>query len=169
MNYDEYYEICKKSYTNNIDEESVREFYKKPVRVYEPDFFGAEYTQIVDELSTKIKNDFDNNIDCDNDNIMVKHTNIWKFHKQISEISDILVPFLETHRYGCYLYVDKIYIYRTLELGDRVSSYEWHYDNNPDEIVKTLIYLNDVNDKNSPYEFLKSPANEGILDRKSVV
>ena len=71
---------------------------------------------------------------------------------------------MEENRYGCHLYVDKIYIYRTLKLESRVSSYEWHYDNNPDEIVKTLIYLNDVNEKNSPYEFLKNTvSDQGIL------
>ena len=54
------------------------------------------------------------------------------------------VPFLEEKRFGCNLYVDKIYIYRTLRLKKRESSYLWHYDNNPSEIVKNIIYLNEV-------------------------
>jgi|TARA_E500000331_G_scaffold358547_1_gene426429 hypothetical protein len=163
MNYDEYYSICKRSYTGEVNHNSVGEFYSKPVKIYQSDFFGTEYNDLVNTLSAKIKEDFDNNKDCESDNIMVKHTNIWKFHKEISNLSKILVPFLEENRYGCHLYVDKIYIYRTLKLENRVSSYEWHYDNNPNEIVKTLIYLNDVDESNSPYEFLKSPKNEGIL------
>tara|TARA_Y100000593_G_C4247702_1_gene305560 strand:- start:61 stop:873 length:813 start_codon:yes stop_codon:yes gene_type:complete len=163
MNYDEYYDICKRSYTKNVNDKLVKEFYQKPVKVYEPEFFGSEYNQTVEQLANKIKDDFDNNNDCDDDKIMVKHTNIWKFHNEILKLSNILVPFLEENRYGCHLYVDKIYIYRTLQLENRISSYEWHYDNNPDEIVKTLIYLNDVNMDNSPYEYFKSPSNEGIL------
>lgn len=163
MNYDQYYNLCKKSYTRNINIDEVDQFYKKPVKIYAHDFYGNEYKEIVKKLSDLITVEFDNDIDCDDDGIMVKHNNIWKFHKQISALCNIIVPYMEENRYGCHLYVDKIYIYRTLKLENRVSSYEWHYDNNPDEIVKTLIYLNDVDDDNSPYEFLKSPANEGIL------
>ena len=30
----------------------------------------------------------------------------------------------------------------------------WHHDNNPNEILKNCIYLNEVNDNNSPFEYL---------------
>ena len=163
MNYDQYYDLCKKSYTGEVLAESVANFYTSPVKIYSPEFLGEEYLETVKRLSSLVTSDFDSKIDCDDDGIMVKHNNIWKFHKQISSICNILVPYMETNRYGCHLYVDKIYIYRTLKLEDRVSSYEWHYDNNPNEIVKTLIYLNDVNKDNSPYEYLKAPNNEGVL------
>ena len=38
----------------------------------------------------------------------------------------------------------------------------WHYDNNPLEIIKNIIYLNDVNDLNSPFEFLRDPKGRGL-------
>ena len=163
MNYDQYYNLCKKSYTGDIDTEAVANFYTSPVRLYDPNFLGNEYLDIIKNLADLITQDFNTKTDCDDDGIMVKHNNIWKFHKQISSICNLLVPHMEKNQYGCNLYVDKIYIYRTLKLADRVSSYEWHYDNNPDEIVKTLIYLNDVSENNSPYEYLKAPNNEGVL------
>ncbi len=141
----------------------LSDFYSNPVRLLPIESFGEEYMNLIDVLSSKVKDDFDANIDCDNDNIMMKHNNIWKFHEELLNISDIIVPYLEENRYGCHLYVDKIYIYRTLKLDNRVSSYEWHYDNNPDEVVKTLIYLNDVTEENSPYEYLQTPTGTGIL------
>jgi hypothetical protein len=127
------------------------------------DSFGGTYIKLIDALSDKVKSDFDVNIDCDDDGIMMKHNNIWKFHEELLGLSNMIVPYLEENRYGCHLYVDKIYIYRTLKLENRASSYEWHYDNNPDEIVKTLIYLNDVTEDNSPYEYLQSPDGCGVL------
>lgn len=164
MNYDQYYSLCKAAYTKDVDNNKIQKFYSEPVRVYDNNFYGDEYNSLVETLSQLITKDFDNKIDCDDDGIMVKHNNIWKFHKQISSLCNIIVPYMEENRYGCHLYVDKIYIYRTLKLENRVSSYEWHYDNNPDEVVKTLIYLNDVNELNSPYEYLKSAKTEqGIL------
>ncbi len=163
MNYDDYYNLCKKAYHKTIDQSVVSDFYSNPVRLLPIESFGEEYMNLIDVLSSKVKDDFDGNIDCDNDNIMMKHNNIWKFHEELLNISDIIVPYLEENRYGCHLYVDKIYIYRTLKLDNRVSSYEWHYDNNPDEVVKTLIYLNDVTEENSPYEYLQTPTGTGIL------
>ena len=163
MNYDQYYQLCKKSYAGKVNINSIANFYTDPVKIYNSNFFGEEYLNIVKSLSKLITSDFNSNIDCDNDGIMIKHNNIWKFHKEISSICETLIPHMEENRYGCHLYVDKIYIYRTLKLDNRVSSYEWHYDNNPDEIVKTLIYLNDVDHNNSPYEYLKNPHNQGVL------
>jgi plastocyanin len=123
--------------------------------------------RLVMVLAEKVRNDFDSGKDCDNDGIMVKHSSMWKFEEEIAGLSDIIVPYLEKNRYSCYLYVDKVYIYRTLPLTEeqRVSSYQWHYDNNPNEIVKTLIYLNDVTEVNSPYEYLVSPLGQGVLGR----
>ena len=59
--------------------------------------------------------------------------------------------------------MDKIYIYRTKKLDKLESSYLWHYDNNPAEIVKNIIYLNDVTLLNSPFEYLVSPKGKPLL------
>ena len=36
-------------------------------------------------------------------------------------------------------------------------------NNNPNEIIKIIIYLNDVNEFNSPFEYLADENNRGIL------
>ena len=46
---------------------------------------------------------------------------------------------------------------------ERDSSYIWHYDNNPNEIVKNIIYLNDVDEDNSPFEYLSKTNGKGYM------
>ena len=164
MDYDTYYQICQKSYVGSQPDVAAA-YYKDPVRLLPVESFQTEYMQLVERLAVGVRNDFDNDKDCDNDGIMVKHSSMWKYQEEIEGLSNIIVPHLEKERYGCNLYVDKVYIYRTLPLAEdqRVSSYQWHYDNNPNEIVKTLIYLNDVTKTNSPYEYLATPAGIGVL------
>ena len=162
MNYPEYYQQCKEKYkkSNKIK----KSIYDYPVVIYDENHFSKNYYNAVSILSELVKNDFDNNRDCTHDGIMIIHENIWKFKENIDTICNILLPFLQEARYGCNLYVDKIYIYRTTKIKDRKSSYLWHYDNNPNEIVKNLIYLNDVDCNNSPFEFLTEKTEKrGIL------
>ena len=54
-------------------------------------------------------------------------------------------------------------IKRTKKMKKRKSSYRWHYDNNPQEIRKNIIYLTDVGELNSPFEYLSKPNGEGLL------
>ena len=143
MNYDEYYKLCRENYalTNQSKFEHER-FYGNPVIMLPIDKFTSEYRDMVEALSQKTKRDFDSMTDSNDDGVLIKHTNIWKFTEELTKLSNIIIPYLEKTKYYCNLYVDKVYIYRTLPLDKRVSSYEWHYDNNPNEVIKTLIYLN---------------------------
>jgi len=162
MDYDEYYQECKKTYVKSNYDVSL---YSKPVEIHEVGKFSKQYYETVDSLSKKIKHDFDKKIDCKDDGIMITHNNMWKFQNEFETICNILVPYLESNKYGCHLYVDKIYIYRTLKIKNLKSSYKWHYDNNPDEILKNLIYLNDVDEDNSPFEYLQDMHKEGVTIR----
>ena len=73
---------------------------------------------------------------------------------------------LERELYGCHLFVDKIYCYRTEFATERKASWLWHYDGNPDEMFKIMIYLNDVDEEASPFEYLVNK-DGGIEHRKS--
>ena len=162
MNYDEYYKNCKKTFKGNTQDVNL---YSEPVEIYEVGKFPKEYYNTVDILAEKIKSDFDNDIECSNDGVMITHNNVWKFKNEIESISNILVPYLEVNKFGCHLYVDKIYIYRTLKIPLLVSSYKWHHDNNPDEILKNLIYLTDVDENNSPFEYLQNAQKQAVAIR----
>ena len=163
MNYDKYYILCRNLYKSDDENVNINDFYNKPVNTLPIDYFDLSYKEAVNSLSEKVKKDFDMLVDSENDNVMIKHNNIWKFEDELRILSDNIVPYLEEKKFGCHLYVDKVYIYRTLKIDERLSSYEWHYDNNPHEIVKTLIYLNDVSLENSPFEYLEGPSGQGVL------
>jgi len=158
MQYSEYYRKCRISYgeENSLP---IEQFYADPVIRIPHENFGEEYMDAVNKLSEGVKKDFDQ---MGPDPLMTKHDNLWKYTTEINSISNPLISYLEEEKYGCYLYVDKIYIYRTAKFENRESSYLWHYDNNPLEIIKNIIYLNDVNDLNSPFEFLRDPKGRGL-------
>ncbi len=150
MHYDKYYDLCKEEYNKHFPETKGVSIYSSPLEIYQPDFFSDVFNTTVKTLADNIKRD----LNLIKDDLMPKHPNIFKYKKELETLSKELVPMLEKTRYGCYLYVDKIYIYRTAPIKERESSYIWHHDNNPDEILKNCIYLNKVTEKNSPFEYL---------------
>lgn len=85
---------------------------------------------------------------------------VWPVH----QIANILVPYLEENLYGCHLFVDKLYIYRNVSCKQRKASWIWHFDNNPKEVFKIMIYLTDVKSAdNAPFEYLVGPDGGGIV------
>ena len=158
MNYDKYLKICRDLYEGN--KPSLDSFYSNPVKRIPIEEFSKNYMDSVNFISEKVKTYFDQH---PTNEIMNWYPDFLHFEDQIETICQELVPWLEVNTYGCYLFVDKIYIYRTAQLQSRESSYKWHYDNNPEEIVKNIIYLNDVNENNSPFEYLQDPNGNGVI------
>jgi hypothetical protein len=75
----------------------------------------------------------------------------------LEDLCSPIIQELEDKVYGSYALVDKIYIYRNpVSRRTRQVSWLWHYDNHPHEILKVMIYLNDVSDCNAPFEYLRS-------------
>jgi len=87
---------------------------------------------------------------------------IFIFKKEIQIIVDkYLIPYLEKNIFGCYVQCQNVKIYKTTsESLIETSSWLWHFDNNPKEQIKVMIYLNDVNN-NGPFKYLLKD-NEAI-------
>jgi len=161
MNYDKYYKLCRDQYKDT--KPAIESFYSDPVRTIPGEVFSDKVMDTLKSISVLIKEQFDSGLYTDP--IMPKHGDIWQYRKEIEIICEVLVPYLEKERYGCHLYVDKVYIYRTKKIKNRTSSYQWHYDNNPNEIVKTIIYLNNVDENNSPFEYFVDNQEKGVLGK----
>ena len=163
MNYREYFESCRENWRQENRSKlppKLENFYNDPARHIPVSLFGLNYAKAVNSISEKVFDYFSNN---KSQGIMLEYPNIWKdAASDLNILSGYIVPYLEETMYGCYLYVDKIYIYRTTKC-ERDSSYLWHYDNNPNEIVKNIIYLNDVNENNSPFEYLCKADGKGYM------
>tara|TARA_R100000742_G_C4273466_1_gene93027 strand:+ start:260 stop:1051 length:792 start_codon:yes stop_codon:yes gene_type:complete len=162
MNYKEYFQLSREKWREDnrgTFPPRMEDFYSNPARHIPINTFGLDYGKSVASISNKV---FDYFTDNKKQGIMLEYPNIWNLTEELNILSDYIVSYLEDNMYGCYLYVDKIYIYRTTKC-ERDSSYIWHYDNNPNEIVKNIIYLNDVDDNNSPFEYLSKPNGEGYM------
>jgi hypothetical protein len=162
MNYKEYFILCRDKWKEDhrgTMAPKLESFYNDPARPVATNTFGADYQLAVDSAAQKVFDYFSNS---NEQGIMINYPDIWSIREQLETMSNYIAPYLENTMHGCYLYVDKIYVYRTTKC-ERDSSYIWHYDNNPDEIVKNIIYLNNVDENNSPFEYLSKPNGRGYM------
>lgn len=159
MDYKNYFLKCRELYKK--DKPYLSSFYENPVREIPHNFFTQETKDYLLDFSKKIKRDFDSGKHQLGNVSGIK--NIWPYAIPINKTCEQLIPYLEETFYGCNLFVDKVYIYRTQKIKIKKDSYLWHHDNNPNEIIKIIIYLNDVNEFNSPFEYLADENNRGIL------
>lgn len=75
----------------------------------------------------------------------------------LEELCSGLMGELERKVFLSHVIVDKVYIYRSLPTHQEAQvSWLWHYDNHPNEILKIMIYLSDVDEKSGPFEYLRS-------------
>lgn len=74
----------------------------------------------------------------------------------LEELCSHVIPEIERAIYGAYVLVDKVYVHRTLVSRYRPeqSSWTWHYDQHPLEVLKLLIYLTDVDSDSAPFTYL---------------
>ena len=74
----------------------------------------------------------------------------------VRELSAALLPEIERALFGSFVVVDKVYVYRNLvtRQAEQVS-WLWHYDNHPTEVIKVMIYLTDVGERNAPFEYVR--------------
>ena len=158
MNYREHFKNCRNNYEG--PDVPFENFYEKPFVEIPTNSFSSKYSENINYISSEVKKFFET---FESDEILLNYPSFLDFDKELNEIADEMCDWLSSKIYGCYLYVDKVYIYRTKKMKKRKSSYRWHYDNNPQEIRKNIIYLTDVGELNSPFEYLSKPNGEGLL------
>lgn len=74
----------------------------------------------------------------------------------LEELCDPIMREIEQKIYGSYGLVDKVYVYRSpVSRQQPQGSWLWHYDNHPNEIIKVMIYLTDVNEQSAPFEYIR--------------
>lgn len=128
-------------------------FYNKGVMEINPSTFSEDYMNNINILSEIVNSYFSGKNPTDNPKL-IKHENFSEIEKYIKSISEIVVPYFEQNLYGCHLYVDKVYTWRNIHHQRQEDSWLWHFDNNPNEIYKIMIYLTDVDKNNAPFQYL---------------
>lgn len=78
----------------------------------------------------------------------------------LHELCEPLLRELERTVYGSYTIADKVYIYRN-PVSHQIprTSWRWHFDNHPREILKVMVYLTDVSEDTAPFQYLREPTS----------
>jgi len=122
------------------------------------------YHELVEKISSSVKNIYDSGVDCEyspskDSPIAIKY----RFSNTIpgvNEMADFIIPQLEKNVFMCNLMCDRLLTMRSVVTTEKpVSSWLWHYDNQPKEIVKIMIYLNNIGENNAPFEYLHGPGD----------
>ncbi len=153
LTYREYYQNCSKS-------DSVYNFSYK---VLSGDFFAQDYTDSVKKananLNKKLKDDaniYTPKGTSKEEQPLLRLKDPWNLDS-IEDIAQHVIPYLEQNIFKCNAYVHGCYVYKT-KIGrynpDTVGSLKWHIDNHPKEVIKAMVYLDDVCVESAPFEML---------------
>jgi len=82
---------------------------------------------------------------------------------EFEALAQLIVPQLEEKLFGCNVVMEALYAYRNVyrDAPER-ASWLWHYDNNPKEIIKVMIYLSDVDENCGAFEIVCDEHDEAV-------
>ena len=158
LKYREYYEKCLGTSVGKVEH-----LYNFDYKVIQDSHFGQKYKQLINEANIDLNQKFK-----DNSNIftppgksqesqpLIRLDNPWGL-KNIEEIAKYVIPIVEQQIFSCSAYVHGCYVYQTRPgdfSKDSVGSLSWHIDNHPKEVIKAMVYLNDVDETTAPFEIL---------------
>ena len=80
---------------------------------------------------------------------------------ELTQFGDLISPQIEKYLFGSYSHFDNIRFYKSVVSNkEPFSSWKWHFDNNPKEQIRILVYLNDVlNEGDGQFEYYYDPVN----------
>lgn len=162
--YAEYYKLCRESH--NTSNQKL-DLYDLKMHVCRPDekselfSFPENYSELIESLSQKVdakvndKSQHYRDPSANGYDIAIQIKEIWDL-PELNEIADHILPCLEQTVFGSHIHCSAIHAYRNIPTDvPRISSWLWHYDNNPKEAVKLLLYLTDVEEDTGPFELLE--------------
>jgi len=170
--YNEYYLECREAYQKENPSNSmpsVQDFYNFGFLVGDVDSSGKNsfypgnkyFTKYIKDIQNDLKNRFENRDECwivpglnEQLDFAIRIKNIWNI-QSLEQLCELILPSIEKTIFGCYVSLIGIYAYRNrFRLSTPRSSWQWHFDNHPKEILKIMIYLNDVTRENGPIEIV---------------
>jgi hypothetical protein len=157
MNYKEYYNYCKSIYkgiyTNKYPLNELTTLTHTPEDINFK--FPKDYNLKIKNISKYVYNKLNTKTDL----FDLEHKNIIKVNnfydcKEIYELGNYFGEFLEQNTYNSPCIVEAVLIYQSLPNEVKRASWLWHYDNNVNEQIKLMVYLNDVNEDTGAFEIL---------------
>lgn len=174
--YAQYYKECKLAYLpHKIPNKHKCDLYKLGINIYNPHqdnelfTFPCQYKDIIESLEEKVDKKANNPQEHyfesgqPSQPFAIKIANIWDL-PELEQLAAHFIPELEKTVFKSHAFVSAVHIYRNLQTqAERKSSWLWHYDNNPQEAVKLLIYLTDVTETTGPFEYLRHKKTGNVI------
>ena len=87
---------------------------------------------------------------------MATYLDRWKDIPAGCSVVDCIIPQIEKNIFKSSVHLEFLHIYRNKPSQKEESSWLWHYDDCPDEFLKLVIYLNDVNETSGAFQYLST-------------
>ena len=157
----------------NITSDKIKKFGYSRIKV-------ESLNKLIDELSQKVKEQFDNGIDLDytyaTSGLIHLKNSMLHYPELTSIVYDDQVKSVISNFLNTNYRVFSSNIYRTVPkdniANSDFSSVDYHFDNMPSSHLKLMVYLTDTNEKNGALKiidrkFSKQLRSRGFWDRKS--
>ena len=167
MDYTDYYIQCQRMFPGDKPKLNLKDLGVLIISPTNNDNEGVlklppDYLKLVDSLAAKINYKFQDEKNCylqkgvsPEDDLALRLKDPFQL-SEIHDLANLILPQIETSIFGSYVHVMHTLIYRNnvIENPKLRSSWKWHYDNHPNEVIKIMIYLNDVDENTAPLEYL---------------
>jgi len=120
-------------------------------------FLGDDpaYRDIIKRLAPKLADKFDNNEGCVK-RATALYLDKWRDIPEISELAEHIMPRIEAEIFHCNAQIEFVAPYRNIPGAPPVASWLWHYDDCPNEFLKFVVYLNEVDEDNGCFRYLEA-------------
>jgi len=164
----DYYRGCKEIYQQNLGiETSSVEVYDLLCEVNSSASnvfaFDDKYFKTVSQIKDKLDHYYQDSKFTFREGLAIGLRDVFLLETELSFIiENYFRKYLETQVFGCYIHCDNIKIYKTPKQSTPPkSSWVWHFDNNPREQIKVMIYFNDVKKDSGSFRYLEKD-NGGV-------
>jgi len=155
--YKEHYEVAKANYTNGTPSK-YNDVYD--IRLDEDIFEKTpEYLELVKKIADQVHEKLENK-DGIEENEWAIYLDKWKDIKELDELFSLIMPEIEQKVFKSNAHIEFLHPYRNKAGANPDSSWLWHYDDCPDQFLKLVIYLTDVNENNGCFQYLQKDNGE---------
>tara|TARA_B100001094_G_scaffold32216_1_gene26710 strand:- start:1741 stop:2526 length:786 start_codon:yes stop_codon:yes gene_type:complete len=163
--YKEYYQKCRNKYDGSYS--NLKSLDELTIEI------GNLHNEQLDDVKS-IHNFALDKINKKIDLFDVNHENIIKVDNisdcnNISRLGNYFGDYLEKNYYGCHTIIEAVLIYQSLPNKVERSSWVWHYDDNVNEQIKVMVYLNNVTGKSGAMDVLMDSSGNGCKIKTSKI
>ena len=112
------------------------------------------------EYNFQISNIIKNLKNCETIQFIPNISEIYKIDKlDLTNLMKIIIPYFEKLYNSHLKIIDTKILKHLVGNHDKVGAFKWHYDNHPKLVINVIIYLNDVNNDEGAFEYIKIDNN----------